>query len=264
MMGGTTMRTLRGPRPDGLPCWLDLAVPDVARAAEFYEHVLGWTYEVGGEESGRYHTAKIDGRAAAGMGQVREGGSAPSAWTVYFAAGDIGVRSEHARGLGATLVMHPMEIPRQGHMAIAQDPTGAHFGLWQALEHTGFGAAGAPGTVAWCELRTRDPVAAQTFYTKLLGLDAWSVEGAANRYRALGRDGGAVAGILHMGVEHEGVPPHWLAYFQVDDADRAAEAVERAGGLVSDGPIDATRGRVVMATDPFGAAFAMVQPPPRG
>jgi uncharacterized protein len=40
--------------PAGTPCWVDLAVPDVAAATEFYAVVLGWTFTDAGEEYGHY------------------------------------------------------------------------------------------------------------------------------------------------------------------------------------------------------------------
>jgi uncharacterized protein len=256
------MRTFDGPRPDGLPCWLDLAVPSAVEAAAFYERLFGWRYDVSGPEFGSYHVARSGDRAAAGIGQVPTGDAAPSAWTLYFAADDVAVRSEHARELGGTIVMAPLEIPGQGSMAIVQDPTGAPFGLWQASGHSGFGAVGMPGTMAWCELNTRDAGAAEAFYTKLLGVDAAAVDGTVAEYRALGRGDERLAGILPMGLEREGVPPHWLVFFAVADADRAADAIRAGGGLVSDGPFGSTFGRVVVATDPFGAVFALLEEPP--
>jgi uncharacterized protein len=248
-----------GPTRDGHPCWLDLGAPDAVGAAAFYEAVFGWSYEKGGPEYGNYHMALLGGRPVAGIGQAPEGEHSPASWTLYFSAEDADVRAEHARALGGAPVSDAMDIPGQGRLAILQDPTGAHFGLWQPGGHAGFGVVDVHGALAWCELLTRDPVAAEDFYTKLLGLDGWFVEGAANRYRALGREGEAFAGILQMAVEHEGVPPHWLAYFRVDDAERAAAAVRSGGGSVTDGPYDAATGRVIKATDPFGAAFAMVE-----
>jgi uncharacterized protein len=255
------MERREGPRPDGFPCWLELSVADAATAATFYGRLLGWTFDRGGSDPGRPRTASIGGRAAAGIAQVVGDVAAPSAWTLYFAADDVGVRTEHALALGATPVMEPTMVAGHGRMAIVQDPAGAHFGLWQAQGHPGFGTGDAPGAMSWCELLTRDPVSAEAFYTTLLGLEGRTVEGAANRYRALARDGTSVAGILQMAVEHEGVPPHWLAYFRVEDADRAADAVRGGGGSVTDGPYDVEFGRVVKASDPFGAAFALVEPP---
>ena len=44
-----------------------------------------------------------------------------------------------------------------GRMTVAQDPTGAIFGVWQAGTHHGAELANEPGSFQWNELETRDP-----------------------------------------------------------------------------------------------------------
>ena len=36
------------PPTPGVPCWVDLGVPDVAKAREFYSDVFSWTVQPGG------------------------------------------------------------------------------------------------------------------------------------------------------------------------------------------------------------------------
>src|SRR6056297_1677203 len=144
---GLIMTTLSGPRPQGLPCWLDLSVPDAKSAAAFYERVFGWTYDVSGEAYGHYHVAQVDGRPVAGFGQPMTGAEVPSVWTLYFAAEDADAMVARAVSLGGTVVASTFDVPGQGRMAVLADPTGAAFGVWQAHEHMGFGLTGAPGTM---------------------------------------------------------------------------------------------------------------------
>ncbi len=56
------------------------------------------------------------------------------------------------------------------------------------------------------------------------------------------------------------VPPNWLVYFSVEDADGAVEKAKAGGGQVMFGPTDIQVGRFAVLTDPFGAAFAVMQP----
>lgn len=255
------MKTFEEARPQGTPTWFDLSTPDVRRAAEFYAALFGWSYDASGEEFGFYHTAKVDGRAAAGMGQPPQG--TPPAWAVMFAADDAEAMQGQAITLGATPIVGPMEVPEQGHMALLQDPTGAVFGLWQALGHHGAEVTDAHGAMTWCEVNTPDAEAAKAFYTELLGTTAEPMEGAGTTYYVLSKDGEAIGGILQMNEPWEGVPPHWMPYFQVSDADVAADAVRAGGGTVSVEPFDTTYGRIVVANDPAGAVFSVVAPPER-
>lgn len=256
------MEKLTGPRPEGHPCWLDLTVPDVTSAAAFYERVFEWTYKVSGEEFGHYHLAHVqEDRMAAGLGQPMTGADAPSAWTLYFAAADVDAMTERAVSLGGNLVVPAMDIRGSGRMTIVADPTGAVFGLWQAKGHDGFGAAHAPGTMSWCEANTTDAERATAFYTELLGATSRQREGADTPTHVLSRDGEEFASIVQMNDRWAGMPPHWMAYFEVADAAAAAAAVRDAGGAVHHGPFDSEHGRLVVVADPYGAAFSLQEPP---
>jgi hypothetical protein len=57
------------------------------------------------------------------------------------------------------------------------------------------------------------------------------------------------------------VPPHWLSWVYVDDADAVAARVAGLGGKVLAGPMDyGDMGRGAVIADPTGAAFALWQP----
>lgn len=54
--------------------------------------------------------------------------------------------------------------------------------------------------------------------------------------------------------------PHWLPYFQVEDADKFAERVGALGGKITNPPMDIPSiGRMAMLADPQGAAFAIIK-----
>ena len=82
------MSTRTDPWPAGTPCWVDLSVPDLQSAVDFYADVIGWTFVDSGPEYGNYHIAQVDGRAAAGIGPIMQEGQ-PAAWTVYLASDDV-------------------------------------------------------------------------------------------------------------------------------------------------------------------------------
>jgi predicted enzyme related to lactoylglutathione lyase len=55
-------------------------------------------------------------------------------------------------------------------------------------------------------------------------------------------------------------PPAWTYYVSVDDVDAAKETIEAKGGTILTGPMDVPGGgRILMALDPQGAAFALHQ-----
>ena len=56
----------------GVPCWVDVLVPDPVTATGFYGEVLGWAFD--GPGPGQYHVAQTSGRDVAGIGGQPEGG----------------------------------------------------------------------------------------------------------------------------------------------------------------------------------------------
>lgn len=119
-----------------------------------------------------------------------------------------------------------------------------------------------PGTFCWIELGTSDPAGAKTFYTQLFG---WTVNetpmGEGESYSIFQKNGADAAAMYKQGKEQEGVPPNWLSYVSVSDADAATEKAKSLGAAVLNGPFDVgDHGRMTMLLDPQGAAFAVWQP----
>jgi hypothetical protein len=156
----------------------------------------------------------------------------------------------------------PFDVMDVGRMAVVQDPAGAVFEVWQPKKHIGARILEEPGALCWSELTTRDPKAAEAFYTKLFG---WTAKhGAASAgmdYTEFSNQGEASIGMLEMPKEMPaGMPSFWLPYFQVANLDASAAKIKELGGSVMVGPHDVPNtGRFVIARDPQGAAFAVFQ-----
>ncbi len=257
----------------GTVIWLDVGAADPAKARAFYEGLFGWTFEIGGPETGGYSIALKDGKRVAGLGPLPPGHTVPSAWSVYFATEDLDATTQRARAIGAQLVTQ-MDILEEGRMAMLVDPTGAHFSLWQPKNHTGAQLVGEPGTMCWCEVATPDAAKARDFYGGLFALHAKSLDrsedppaatGAGGmEYYTLHRGNQRVGGVLQMTKEWEGVPPHWMAYFAVADCDASAKRIAELGGKVSVPPFDTPYGRIAVVNDPNGAVFSIIRLPAEG
>lgn len=119
------------------------------------------------------------------------------------------------------------------------------------------------GKPCWYELSTSDLDAAEAFYAAVLG---WSVRDSGMpgfTYHLAEAEGDAVAGLMTTPPQAAGVPPHWLIYFAVGDADGTAAAVAAAGGRIFAEPADIPgTGRFAVLADPQGAAFGILQPVP--
>jgi predicted enzyme related to lactoylglutathione lyase len=229
---------------EGVPCWVDAQLPDVEAGKRFYGELFGWAFQ---EAYGSAVWALLDGDRVAALAPTTDG-RMPTVWTVSFATPDAEALARRLTAAGGRLITDPYPVGDLGTAALATDPGGAVFGLWQPGTHRGFGRRRAPGTFVWAELYTRDTGAANAFYGDLFH-DALFGSGAAPDF---GR-----ADVTEVFPAE--MPPHFVAHFGVADLDDALGTVQRLGGRVQAPPFTASYGRVAVVTDNQGASFALLQ-----
>lgn len=251
--------------PPGTPCWVDLMAPDQQAALDFYRDLFGWQGEIGPAEFGGYAMCTLNGKPVAGIMKAQpmaEGGPVPPpAWTTYLASADADGTQFRIASSGGDVVVPVTDVGTIGRMLIAQDPTGAFFGVWQPLDFYGAQVVNEPGALTWNELHTPDIPAAATFYQRALDLDNATFEGMDN-YHSLNVDDRSVGGLTTLENAPPGTPAHWLTYFAVDDTDSVVDALVKAGGNVLTPPFDMVAGRMSVVQDPQGAVFAVIKSVP--
>jgi uncharacterized protein len=191
------------------------------------------------------------------------GDQAASYWTTYLASDDVDDTAEKIRAAGGTVMMEPFDVFDAGRMTIAQDPTGATFGVWQAGQHIGAQLANEPGTLNWNQCQTPDPARAAEFYAAALGYGVDEVDvGTEEPFRVLQVDGKPVAGVREP-IPQMGGEPQWSVVFSVADTDETVAKARELGGEVLIEPADLPQiGRIAVLRDPVGAMFQVIQPPP--
>ncbi len=244
--------------PQGTPCWADLASGDVEGSRAFYGALFGWEWDVLGPEFGNYSTGLLRGKKVAAVAS-RMDDSQPVAWTTYLAVDDADKWAAAVPAAGGTVAMAPMEIPGQGRLAIAADPTGAFFGVWEAARHRGSELVNEPGTIVWNELVTSDLDAAAAFYAATLGVRFEDMDTGGNgAYKLLQVDGRTAGGAMPLQPGMGDLPPHWGIYFEVADTDAAVARAQELGARVL-APVQQTpQGPMAMFLDPQGGAFAVI------
>ncbi|MFE3636869.1 VOC family protein [Streptomyces cellostaticus] len=230
--------------PEGVPCWVDAELPDVEAGKRFYGALFGWDFE---ESYGSSVWALLDGDRVASLAPKTDG-RMPTVWTVSFATTDARALGRRIVEAGGQVVMAPFPVGDLGTAALATDPEGAVFALWQPGTHAGFGRRREPNTFVWAELYTRDTAAANTFYGDLFHE---ALFGTGNE-PDFGR-----ADVTEVFAAE--MPPHFLAHFRVTDLDDAVGAVGRLGGRVQKPPFETSYGRVAVVTDNQGASFALLE-----
>jgi predicted enzyme related to lactoylglutathione lyase len=239
--------------PPGTFSWVDLATSDADGAKAFYGGLLGWDFEdMPVPDSPPYSMASVGGRTVAAVYAKRDD-SAPPAWLSYVTVQDADAVAGRAKELGATVISEPFDVMQAGRMAVLQDPTGGVFAVWQPGDSIGAQLVNDVGSLTMNQLNTPDPDAAQTFYGELFG---WTFQQVATGEQAFwGINNGERLNGGMMPAE----PPAWLAYFTIADIDASAAKVGELGGRVLVGPVPIPAGRILVATDPQGAAFALFE-----
>jgi predicted enzyme related to lactoylglutathione lyase len=177
----------------------------------------------------------------------------------YIAVANADETAAKVAKAGGTVVMQPFDVMEHGRMAVLQDPTGAHFSIWQPKKHGGTGITGVPGTLCWSELSTRDTSPAVKFYEEVFG---WKVgTGKDNVYLEFKNGDTFIGGIRQAGPDEANIPPHWLLYFLVEDCDATTAQATNAGATPYVPPTTMEGvGRWAVIADPQSAVFAIFQP----
>ncbi|MCW2924712.1 MAG: cfp30B [Thermoleophilia bacterium] len=240
--------------------WANLASTDDTAAAAFYTDVFGWSWDVMplGDSGNVHRTAKAGDLELAGLDHLPADAGMPTNWTNFVYVDDIAATVETARALGAKIMMEPMDVMGAGHMAVAFDPTGAAFGLWQPGTQTGADAVNQPNTYSWVELATDDTEAARTFYAELLGWN-WVRQDMEMEYWIAELEGRSHAGMMPKLDSMSSMPNHWGTYYGVADVDATVTAIKAAGGTVLMDPVRMGPGRGTAALDPQGGYFLVIQ-----
>lgn len=122
-----------GDKP-GNVCWMELMLDDPTQAIPFYTEMFNW--KVSGPENmgtGDYYGAEICGEQAAGFfkrpDHVPE---MPPVWMPYIATENIDRSNQVAQDSNGKLILPKMEIPKTGFFSMIEDPSGAHFYLFES------------------------------------------------------------------------------------------------------------------------------------
>lgn len=104
---------------------------DPEAATSFYSGLFGWQIEPLDTGGPPYWSIKrADGRLNGGMMPLPDGDGMVSHWLVYFVSDDLDAATAKIGELGGKVMVPPVSIPA-GRFAVAQDPQGAFFALFE-------------------------------------------------------------------------------------------------------------------------------------
>ncbi len=244
----------------GTPSWVDLGTSDPVDASRFYSGLFGWSIMEGPPEAGGYRMCMLDGKPVAGLG-TQMNTDMPPWWTTYISVADADETAAAIKEDGGSIFVEPMDVLDVGRMAVAADPAGAMFSIWQPRLHIGAGIVNDVNSFCWNELTTRDPQRSVEFYGAVFGWTANILPdvGVAN-YTEFHVGGRGIAGMMPMAGDSwpADMPNHWMVYFAVENCEAAVALVVELGGAVMVPPTEVPPGKFAVVKDPQGAVFSII------
>jgi predicted enzyme related to lactoylglutathione lyase len=108
--------------------WVEIIGKDGAKAQQFYSNLFGW--EVDAANPMNYGMVQGDDHpVGVGIGQAMDG---KPLLTAYITVDDLQATLDKAKGLGAEVVMPPMDVPGGPSIAQFKDPDGNVVGIMKA------------------------------------------------------------------------------------------------------------------------------------
>lgn len=244
----------------GTPCWVSLMARDLSASRSFYGELLGWEFSPGPQRLGPYVRARLGEWEVAGLGEIAHDRNLPAAWLPYLSTGDADATCALIRECGGTVGVGPLDSDWGGRVAIAADPAGASFGVWQNDGQPGIAPDGRPGTFVWNELLVHECRQVTAFYSAAFGYQIEPMGPPEREIATMSLDGRPVGGVRGMG---SAVPADrgsaWMTYFAVRDVEAAVRMLRKLGGTVVRGVRDSPYGRFARVRDPEGAPFALIE-----
>jgi predicted enzyme related to lactoylglutathione lyase len=247
-------------------CWVELGTTDQTNAKNYYSSLFGWTpvdFPMGPNEFYTMFQQNDGDAAAAYTMRPEERSMVPPHWNLYIAVVNADDTARLAGELGGKVIAPPFDVMTFGRMAVIQDPTGAVFCIWQPKDHRGTTVTGENGTLCWADLSTSDPDRAKQFYEGLFGWKIGPEQQYPQDYLVIKNGEKSIGGMPPAAYQNPQVPPHWMLFFQVADADGLAAKAKDLGGTVHLAPMSMGGVRLSVLADPQGAAFSVIQPPSR-
>lgn len=119
-----------------------------------------------------------------------------------------------------------------------------------------------PGTMGWLDLTIDDADGVRDFYKAVVGFTHSDVSmGDYSDYCMVPPGGGdPTCGVCHARGTNADLPPVWIPYFIVENAEESIAACTAKGGSVVSGPKSMGQAVYCVIRDPAGAVCAIYQP----
>lgn len=117
--------------------WTELNTWEPAKAAAFFQDVLGWSIDempTPGDPDGVYRVARVGDRMICGIFELKspEMDGVPSSWLTYVEVDDVDVAAAKTTANGGVVINGPFDVPSVGRIVVIKDPTGGVVGFMRS------------------------------------------------------------------------------------------------------------------------------------
>lgn len=114
--------------------WHEVYGASSQASIDFYSQVFEWEVQKAEMEGGDYNMLLADGVPIAGVVGTSESpmwGEITPHWAVYITVDSVDQSAAKCKSLGGKILVEAMDVSGVGRMALAQDPQGASFWLFE-------------------------------------------------------------------------------------------------------------------------------------
>lgn len=247
--------------PSGRFVWFDYVSTEAEKAQSFFGELFQWKTKDAPMPGGKSYTMIAIGDET--IGGYTQPPPANTHWLAYLQVADARRAAAAVSSLGGTVTKPPFAVGDFATMALAADPLGAAFALWQPNQAQDSGDYRAlDGAWTWNELYSDDPDRSVAFYKAIGGFEVETTMAGGGpgpeRYDILKSEGKRRAGVMRL----PGLPPHWMPYVKVANTDATVEKAKKLGAEVKNVETIPGVGRLAVFIDPLGAPLGVLQPEP--
>ena len=113
------------------------------------------------------------------------------------------------------------------------------------------------GSIEWRDLTVANAEQVSDFYTQIVGWQKEPVSMGDYDDFSMNNSQGTIAGICHAKGDNASLPPQWLMYVLVENAQLSAQKTIELGGEILKGPTEYGGQTYYVIRDPAGAVLSI-------
>lgn len=113
------------------------------------------------------------------------------------------------------------------------------------------------GSIEWRDLTVVNAEAVSDFYTQVVGWQRKPISMGEYDDFTMDNNQGTIVGICHAKGDNADLPPQWLMYVRVENAERSAQKTVEMGGAILKGPTEYGGDTYYVIRDPAGAVLSI-------